>query len=109
MRFWERLTRKYTRQRRDGQYVLSRAYQEVFRGSPDRNQQQMVLADLAAATGFYRVSPASANSTELAYREGQRAAFAHIFGHLSLSPDDMGALENAARHEALDIDRQDYQ
>lgn len=101
MKYWHRLTRKYSKKTNEGNLVLSRAYRAVFRGHPDQSQQEMVLADLAAQCGFYQVSPEGTDSTMLAYREGKRAAFAEIFGHLSLSPDDMTALENAARRETI--------
>lgn len=101
MKYWHRLTRKWSKETTTGNLVLSRAYRAVFRGSPDREQQEMVLADLAAQCGFYQASPEDVNPTALAYREGKRAAFAEIFGHLSLGPDDMTALENAARREAV--------
>lgn len=102
MKFWGRLTRKYTRKTAEGQLVLTNAYQAVFRGNPSHEQQQMVLADLAAQSGFYQISSDDVSSSRLRYREGRRAVFAIIFGHLSLSPDDIHALENAARHEAID-------
>jgi hypothetical protein len=102
MKYWHRLTHKFSRKQLEGQLALTRAYQAVFRGSPDRVQQEMVLADLAAHSGFYQVSPHDVSSSSLAYREGRRSLFGVITGHLSLSPDDVLAIENAARHEAID-------
>jgi len=101
MNYWHRLTRRWSIKTSEGQLVLSRAYRAVFRGSPDKQQQEIVLADLAAKCGFYLVSPEDTDKTVLAYREGKRAAFAEIYGHISLAPEDMTALENAARRETL--------
>jgi len=104
-----RLTRKHSRRTNEGKLRLLQAYRSVFQGQPSRQQQDMVLADLAAQSGFYKVSHESVSSSALTYREGKRALFAQIFSALSLSPNDMSQLENAARHEAIDIDQsQDF-
>lgn len=100
MKFWRRLSAKYTRSSLAGQVAIGDAYRAVFYGNADRGQQQMVLADLADRCGFFKVSPPGATATELAYREGKRAAYSEIFVYLSLSPEDVEALANAARHEA---------
>lgn len=79
---------------------LTQAYQAVFRGKPSEDDQHLVLADLSAKSGFYRVSREDVSSDALRQREGMRALYAHIFAYLSLNPDDVMALENAARREA---------
>lgn len=81
------------------QHTLSEAYNAVFLGNPSTNQQQMVLADLMARSGWNQVS-SRVSSEELWRREGMRSLFGVIFGHLSLAPDDLFDLENAARKEA---------
>lgn len=82
------------------QMRLTEAYKRLFQGSPSREDQEIVLADLKAKTGFVQVTPPSASNEELRYNEGRRSAFGEIFSHLSLNPSDLEALENAARREA---------
>jgi RNA-binding protein YlmH len=83
---------------------LASAYQNVFKGSPDQEQQELVLADLAAQSGFYKVSHSSLSSDALRQQEGKRELFGHIFAMLAMSAEDKHALEIAARHEAAAID-----
>ena len=101
MNFWNRITRRYrNKQSNDAQHELAKAYRMVFFGNPDRAQQQVVLADLAAKCGWNQVSSPRATSRTLWFMEGKRAAFGEIYSYLSLSPGDIEALENAVRHEA---------
>jgi hypothetical protein len=79
--------------------VLTDAYRQVFQGRPTTQQQQMVLADLMAKSGWNQVS-SGVSSEELWRREGMRSLFGVVFGYLSLAPDDLFDLENAARKEA---------
>jgi hypothetical protein len=81
------------------QHTLSSAYNAVFLGNPSTDQQQIVLADLMSRSGWNQVS-SSVSSEELWRREGMRSLFGVIFGHISLAPDDLFDLENAARIEA---------
>jgi len=81
------------------QSVLSHSYKAVFQGSPSSEQQQIVLADLMAKSGWLRFS-SRVSSEELWRREGMRSLFGEIFSHISLAPDDLFELENAARKEA---------
>jgi hypothetical protein len=80
--------------------VLTEAYNAVFRGSPSKDQQMIVLADMLAKSGFAQVSPEDISPTALMYREGKREVFSNVFAYLSLSPSDRDALHNAARREA---------
>lgn len=81
---------------------IALAYREVFRGKASEPQQQMVLADLAARCGWNQITVPSkrVSSDDLWFQEGMRAAFASIFAHLSLSPQDMMDFDNATRREA---------
>lgn len=78
---------------------LTLAYRAVFQGSPSKEQQEIVLADLMAKSGWNQVS-SGVSSEELWRREGKRSLFGEVFSHLSLAPDDLFDLENAARKEA---------
>lgn len=92
---------------REGQLRLTQAYRNVFSGNPSRDDQQIVLADLANVSGFQRVFPSEVSTEVLRYSEGKRALYAHIFSFLSLSPSDVSDLEQAARREAA-IDQQQH-
>ena len=61
----------------------------------------MVLADLAAHSGFYQVAAPGASAGELAEANGRRAVYGRVFRFLRLSGDEVRALEEAARQEAL--------
>lgn len=104
LRLWASLATLFPRGRRrklEAAARLTKAYQEVFHGRPSREDQQLVLADLAAESGFYRVSPAATYSSEqLWQQEGSRLLYGRIFEHLALEEADLRALEVAARREA---------
>lgn len=101
MTFWQSFAKKFGVRKRGlaEQMQISLAYQRVFKTNPSRDDQQMVLAHLAAVCGWNTITPPSVASKELWFAEGKRAAFAEIFSHLSLTPDDIAAMENAVRHE----------
>lgn len=80
---------------------LTRAYNNVFRGNPSKEDQDLVLVDLAYHSGFSMVSPSDVSDAELRTREGKRALFALIRSKLTLTPRDIDALDNAARREAM--------
>ncbi len=105
MKFWEYLTRRHSQKSAtEKQLILSGAYRAVFFGNADRPQQQMVLADLQARCGFTQIThPLYASDRDLWFREGKRAAYGEIFAHLSLGPDDIEALNHAARVEAAQL------
>lgn len=79
---------------------LHAAYLEVF--GKQTEAVEIVLADLAAQTGFYMVEPPDADLSlfQAGYSAGQRAAFGRLFHFLSLSDEQLRALEQAARAEA---------
>ena len=77
---------------------LAHAYREVF--GKRSEAVEMVLADFAAFTGFYNVAPPGTSGDALQYDAGMRAAFARIFNFISLSDEQMQALEKAARAES---------
>ena len=79
---------------------IASAYIAVFQGSPTQQDQQIVLADLMASSGFAQVQGGGTQSDELNYREGKRALFAKVYAYLTLSSSDISALHNAARREA---------
>jgi hypothetical protein len=94
-RYFPDLRQAYSRELRKAQ-----AYKAVFQGSPTREDQEIVLADLACASGWLRITPDAASDARLRMQEGKRALYAHIWSFLSLNGEDVMALENAARREA---------
>ncbi len=76
---------------------LARAYQRVFQGSPDKDDQNIVMVDLADFTGFYRVTGTVDGRDEIVFNEGKRTAFARIFKYLRMSNEEMTSLETASR------------
>lgn len=84
---------------------LARAYKAVFSGRASQEQAEVVLSDLANVTGFYRCHPAGTSAEVLQYSEGMRFVFGHIHSFVNLSPEDLNALEQAARREAV-VDEQ---
>lgn len=78
---------------------LSLAYRNVFKLSD--GEAQIVLADLADFTGFYRVNGQGIASDDRAFSDGMRAAFGRIFRFLNLTDDEKDALIEAARAETL--------
>lgn len=98
MNYWASITRKFGLLRfLRPQYEQTMAYRRVFQGTPSREDQQIVLSDFAARCGWNTIAPKGVASEELWRREGKREAFAELFGHLSLSPEDIAGLENAIR------------
>lgn len=97
---WRSLGNLFPRKKRRGpeaQLRLARAYQSVFRGEDG----QLVLADIANQSGFFRVTPAQGTtSEELWQREGMRLLYGHLHSQITLSENDLRALEYAARREA---------
>lgn len=102
-RAWQSLTSKFKGRARtkEAELRLVQAYIATFRGSPSRQDQEMVLADLANASSWRKVCPPSVSSDELRYVEGARSLFSRIFAFLSLSEADVEALEMAVRQEAV--------
>lgn len=101
MRLWKTVsdffpgyTSRYRRELR-----LARAYRAVF---PDRltEDHELVLADLALQARATMVIPSTASSDELRHTEGMRHLYYHLRAFLNLSPEDISAIENAARREA---------
>jgi len=80
---------------------LGQAYRAVFSGSPSREDQEIVLADLAYHSGFAMVTPPDVSDAVLRHREGQRHLFSRIKQYLNLSPESVRELEIAAREEAV--------
>ena len=104
-RLWRSIVDIFPRGKRRGMQAELRkqqAYQNVFHGNPSREDQSIVLADLANVSGFYRVTAAKGStSRELWQAEGARLLFgATIYANLTLSEADRLALEQAARREA---------
>lgn len=74
---------------------LAEAYRRVFfDGGTDA---QIVLADLVAYAGYYKVCDYSVGALGLADHNARRAVFGRVLHFLRLSPEELGELERAAR------------
>jgi len=83
---------------------IALAYQRVFTGTPDGEDQGIVLVDLANFTGFYRVTPPEAGKRDaIVFNEGMRAAYGRIFQYLRMSDVEIQALEMAARQTSAGV------
>lgn len=80
---------------------LRQAYANIFRTSND--DAQLVLADLADFTGFYRVNGQGIPPDDRAFSDGKRAAFGRLFRFLNLTEEERSELAEAARREDLRI------
>lgn len=100
---WHSIANKFPagkRRQSAAELRLVSAYQQVFQGNPTREDQEIVLADLARYTGFLMFHAKEATDADLRYGEGMRSVFGHIHGHLSLTPEQREGLFRAARAEA---------
>ncbi len=77
---------------------LVAAYNSVF--AQGREDVELVLADLAEFSGFYKVADRGTSADQLNFDEGKRLAFARIWSFLTLTDKQLEELENAARDEA---------
>lgn len=78
---------------------LSLAYHNVF--NPQNADVQIILADMADYTGFYRVNGPGIPPDDRAFSDGMRAAFGRLFRFLNLTDEEKTALVEAARVETL--------
>lgn len=94
---WLTLNSKEWRGPRAKAKELQRAYQAVFT-SPDG---QIVLADLAANSGFYFASDANLTERQAGYGDGRKAVYARILGMLRLTEREREDLEIGFREEVI--------
>ncbi len=95
-----------------GKAALQRteAYRRLFEGNGSRQDAEIVLTDLASVTGYYRrpsyadwmAKTKSPHGFELhsALCNARAEVLQHIMGFLTLTEDEMVALEKAARLES---------
>ena len=96
-----------TRKRgRIAQARLTAAYRGTFSGNGTKEDVEIVLADLAAESGYYGVSPADLPADQLKFVEGGRRVFARILASMRMTDAELGALEEAARSEALTTNKE---
>lgn len=83
----------------DAAIRLSLAYRNVF--NPSNEDAQIVLADFADFTGFFKVSGMGTSGEDRAYADGMRAAYGRIYRFMNLTDEEKQGLWDAARTEAL--------
>lgn len=80
---------------------LAGAYKATFGGNATQEDIEIVLTDLAEATGFYRVSPAGTSAEARAFADGRRDVMSRILNLVNLPSEKLTALHNAALAEEL--------
>ena len=85
---------------------LSSAYRAVFTGTAMREDADIVTADLADFSGFYRVNGPEVPAEARAFTDGQRAVFGRIFRFIRATDEETRSIEEAARAEAI-VDNQE--
>lgn len=99
---WRSLASRFPpgqRRRAQARASLASAYRRLFAGHGSKADAEIVLADLANHSGFYRVTEPGAGSLE--YAEGKRAVYGRVFRFLRMSEAETAALEESARAEAV--------
>lgn len=79
---------------------LATAFIQVFAGKPSAEDQQLVLAELAAYTHYFQFDARGIPDAELRYIAGMRAVFGRVLNDLTLTDTQMLALTKAARIES---------
>lgn len=108
MRRWLPIARLFRQRPRgtEAEMRLASAYRNVFMsGSGDA---EIVLADLADFTGFFRVNGAGIPPDDRAFSDGMRAAYGRLFRFLNLTDEERSALIDAARTETLASHNEGY-
>lgn len=96
---WRRLSALFSlRNSSRSEYRLFSAYNRFREGQASAEDAELIVADLANFTGFYRVHPPD---DQLSFQEGKRAAFGRLFYFLNLTEAEARALAEAARAEAI--------
>lgn len=84
-----------------GKLKLAEAYRAFKDGRASKEHAQIIVADLAEASGFFKVNPPGLTADERSYQEGARSVFARMQAGLMLTGDEFIALQETARLEAL--------
>lgn len=66
------------------------AYRRLF--SPESQDAQIVMADLAHYTGFYRASGPGMPPDDRAFADGMRAAYGRLFRYANLTDEELMAM-----------------
>lgn len=103
---WLPIARMFSRNPRgsEAELRLTLAYHNLFNTA--NNDAQIVLADLADFTGFYRVNGQGIPPDDRAFSDGMRAAFGRLFRFINLTDEERTALVEAARNETLASSRE---
>lgn len=110
MRWWATLRRNHQNAGPSGaELKLSASYQNLFTGNATREEAEVVLADLAADSGFFAITDPSQHAA-LPFQEGKRALFGRIWANMRMSNQERISLEEAVREEqaARENDVGDY-
>lgn len=79
--------------------TLVEAWKRLSTGHASVDDFEIAMADLAAYSGVFAVTPFDASDAELRHREGRRDLMARILFLVGLSSEAMTALREAAAQE----------
>ena len=96
---WPTVKRLFQKKPAGQAYQHMEAYQKTFLGTPEG---KMVLADLAAHTGFYSSTHPQTSPEARAYQDGMRNVYSRILSIVRMTEEEKRALEEAFFEEASD-------
>lgn len=78
---------------------LRLAYQNFRKARPSTEDVELILVDLAKASGYYNTTPAGTDALTQAYCEGQRSVFARMQRFINPPYSEMEDLQRAVSEE----------
>ena len=84
------------------QLGLREAYMAMFEmGNATQEQRDIVMVDLAKASGYYNTTSPDVSDGALRYAEGQRSIFARILQFMNPPISELTAMRKAVQEETL--------
>lgn len=83
----------------EAQLTLRNAYIAFRAGHATRQQAELIITDLAKASGYYNTTPASEPDHVLRFYEGQRDLFGRMLRFMNPTMRELEALQKAVAEE----------
>lgn len=71
------------------------AYAALGNGNPSKEDCQIILVDLALATGYYHTTPAAMPAEQVKYAEGMRAVYGRIMRFINMPLGEVQSYQRA--------------
>lgn len=78
---------------------LLEAYKATFEGTGGKEDAEVVLVDLARASGFFEFAGADVSEGERAYNDGARSVYGHIMTKLTVPHSTLNSITEAVVRE----------